>query len=750
MLRPGGGVQRPRSRPETSLYPDTLLYPGWQLPGRSRLVLALAPLGGFPVSASDRSLAARSGDAATASGVRRRSRVARRQAVRAARRDRRGRAARWSVLVAALAAIVVADVPGPAPSVACPRTAVGVVLELDLADDGEVRATRQRQLGADGTTCVDETDDRAAAVDRSGVQVGITYRDAAGRSLEAAELGRVDGPATARIAVRDRSAQIRTLSVEGPQGDVEVERRVGLPRMVHIEVRLPGDWQLEPATDAPFAVRVESAATVISHSGLVFVPFTDGALELEFTARPGRGRPEVAVSSTLLAGPDAYVVPDALLDRDTAAVLGAINAVSARESGQLIDAVGQLADGAGELADGVEELADGAAEAADGLGALADGTADLAGGTTALADGLGEVTAGGRDLADGTSELAAGTAELAAGAGALAAGAQDVAAGARLLADELSGLGGAEMAADAAADPRLLIDAVAEVDAGVRTLAAELAAARDQLAPLVPEGTDPTDPTDPAAPLAGAVAALDGAAGGAAALAAGTGELVGGVDAAITGLTDGIEEAAAALTALADGTEELAVGTAAIADGVADLRDGLVAVAGGADELAAGTGGLADGLAEVRDGATELADGSVALADGSREAADGIAALADGTRALEDGAGQLADGTRTLAEEAEALPEALEETVGIADRGVRRAALADAMVDDGVQRASDELGDAVSLSATLVAAGSEPLPTSVLAAALAVLVLGVGLGALVGRRSGRARLKVAPRQEVAP
>lgn len=90
------------------------------------------------------------------------------------------------------------------------------------------------------------------------------------------------------------------------------------------------------------------------------------------------------------------------------------------ESGQLIDAINQLADGSGkvtgglgtlsaganQMAGGVNQLASGSGQVTTGLGALSTGSTQLIDGVNKLADGSGKVTDGLVKVNDGSGELA--------------------------------------------------------------------------------------------------------------------------------------------------------------------------------------------------------------------------------------------------------------------------------------------------------------------------------------------------------
>ncbi|MGN4613967.1 YhgE/Pip family protein [Bacillus cereus group sp. MYBK71-2] len=118
------------------------------------------------------------------------------------------------------------------------------------------------------------------------------------------------------------------------------------------------------------------------------------------------------------------------------------------ESGQLIDAINQLADGSGkvtgglgalsaganQMAGGVSKLADGSSQVTGGLGQLSAGANQMAGGVNQLADGSSQVTGGLDQLSAGVSKLADGSSQVTGGLGQLSVGANQMAGGVNQLA----------------------------------------------------------------------------------------------------------------------------------------------------------------------------------------------------------------------------------------------------------------------------------------------------------------------------
>lgn len=121
------------------------------------------------------------------------------------------------------------------------------------------------------------------------------------------------------------------------------------------------------------------------------------------------------------------------------------------ESGQLIDAINQLADGSGQvttgldtlsaganqMAGGVNQLADGSSQVTGGLGQLSAGANQMAGGVNQLADGSGQVTTGLGTLSNGSTQLIDGVNKLADGSGKVTDGLVKVNDGSSELAEKL-------------------------------------------------------------------------------------------------------------------------------------------------------------------------------------------------------------------------------------------------------------------------------------------------------------------------
>ncbi|WP_336983141.1 YhgE/Pip domain-containing protein [Bacillus cereus] len=98
------------------------------------------------------------------------------------------------------------------------------------------------------------------------------------------------------------------------------------------------------------------------------------------------------------------------------------------ESGQLIDAINQLADGSGKVTGGLGQLSAGANQMVGGVNQLADGSGKVTG-------GLGTLSAGAYQMAGGVNQLADGSSQVTGGLGTLFVGANQMTGGITQLAD---------------------------------------------------------------------------------------------------------------------------------------------------------------------------------------------------------------------------------------------------------------------------------------------------------------------------
>ncbi|AXO91908.1 phage infection protein [Bacillus anthracis] len=98
------------------------------------------------------------------------------------------------------------------------------------------------------------------------------------------------------------------------------------------------------------------------------------------------------------------------------------------ESGQLIDAINQLADGSDKVTGGLGALSAGANQMAGGVNQLANGSSQVTG-------GLGTLSTGANQMAGGVNQLANGSSQVTGGLGTLSVGANQMAGGVNQLAD---------------------------------------------------------------------------------------------------------------------------------------------------------------------------------------------------------------------------------------------------------------------------------------------------------------------------
>ncbi|MFP3375879.1 YhgE/Pip domain-containing protein [Bacillus sp. SIMBA_069] len=124
------------------------------------------------------------------------------------------------------------------------------------------------------------------------------------------------------------------------------------------------------------------------------------------------------------------------------------------ESGQLIDAINQLADGSGkvtggldtlsaganQMAGGVNQLADGSSQVTDGLGTLSVGANQMTGGINQLADGSSQVTGGLGTLSVGAGQMTGGITQLSTGSGQVTTGLSTLSTGSTQLIDGVNKL----------------------------------------------------------------------------------------------------------------------------------------------------------------------------------------------------------------------------------------------------------------------------------------------------------------------
>ena len=100
-----------------------------------------------------------------------------------------------------------------------------------------------------------------------------------------------------------------------------------------------------------------------------------------------------------------------------------------KESGQLIDAINQLADGSGKVTGGLDTLSAGANQMAGGVNQLADGSSQVTGGLGTLSARANQMAGGVNQLADGSSQVTGGLGTLSVGVTKLADGSSRVTGG---------------------------------------------------------------------------------------------------------------------------------------------------------------------------------------------------------------------------------------------------------------------------------------------------------------------------------
>ena len=296
-------------------------------------------------------------------------------------------------------------------------------------------------------------------------------------------------------------------------------------------------------------------------------------------------------------------------------------------SGKLADGAESLSDGVGQAADGSDQLATGARQLADGAGTLKTKTSSLPDQTKKLADGVSEYVEGANGLAQKTIDSLPDQAKLATGVQQLSQGAAGISSGLSTYQSQLEAnaaaagqaAAGVEQALAAAqTDPTIAIKAI-EQACGITVAPADLATkgpacvgslqgAQGALAQAA-AGMDAKDPKTG-----------ESLKSGAAALAAGTGELS---DQLQDALPD-VKKTTKQLNQLISGGEQLASGTKQLANGMPALSAGIGQLAGGADQLADGVSSLSTGLGKASDGSTQLADGARKLSDGLAKGADKV------------------------------------------------------------------------------------------------------------------------------
>ncbi|EDX54870.1 phage infection protein [Bacillus cereus W] len=112
------------------------------------------------------------------------------------------------------------------------------------------------------------------------------------------------------------------------------------------------------------------------------------------------------------------------------------------ESGQLIDAINQLADGSDKVTGGLGALSVGANQMAGGVNQLANGSSQVTGGLGTLSTGANQMAGGVNQLADGSSQVTGGLGTLSVGANQMAGGVNQLADGSNQVTTGLGTLNG--------------------------------------------------------------------------------------------------------------------------------------------------------------------------------------------------------------------------------------------------------------------------------------------------------------------
>lgn len=268
------------------------------------------------------------------------------------------------------------------------------------------------------------------------------------------------------------------------------------------------------------------------------------------------------------------------------AVVQAVGSGLAQQFGAEVTAryLDGLTTGLGELGTALKQAADGATQLGDGATDLSVGLTSLGDGASASASGARSLSTGVRDYTNGVSSLSGGLAELKAGASQL--------------------------------------DPLQQAAGG---LVGQSAGVADSLAALAPAiaASDLSDADK---------AAFQSALGNAQVLAGTTGAVVTQLNGALDGLQSGITQSASGAAALAAGGGELRSGAASLASGLGSLATGTDEITAGAVSLADGADELATGLASGASEIPEAGDSAIAtepvVVDASRtNAVDGVGSV---------------------------------------------------------------------------------------------------------------------------
>jgi len=359
--------------------------------------------------------------------------------------------------------------------------------------------------------------------------------------------------------------------------------------------------------------------------------------------------------------------------------------------GQMVTGLTALSPGAHQLADGIKaagagavKLDDGTAQAFAGSKKLAKGTTDAHAGSAKLTAGLGQIHTGNTSLAAGLGQISGGLGQLAdptAGLPAAVAGLQQIQG---FMTQVIAGIGSTSDTPTAS-----ILGGLNAINLGLQGSAAGLqqleaalgcsvavintVAAGNAVLGFTPTGCDPAttqlpvlagvDPTS-AAVLGSVSAGLTTAQTGVhQSLTVDLPTVIGGVQAVIHGLTHpavstadpgGVKEVLTTLNGPA-GLGKVVAGLQAAVTGVNALNTGAAAAASGAQQLASGSGdaltgsqALTAGLGQIATGTAQLSSGLGQLSAGQHQVATGLPAAVSGSAQIADGADQLLAGATAV------------------------------------------------------------------------------------------------------
>jgi X-X-X-Leu-X-X-Gly heptad repeat protein len=526
------------------------------------------------------------------------------------------------------------------PTLAAPTAALADEAAPDRDPAGEVRATVEGELQADGE--LDRAWVRRHARDRAGEPVRESLEEIEadriplvvrvryeldGQEVTADELAGASGEAA--IAVELRNPTVESRAVALPGGDDEEVVDLSLPIIADGLLELDDSWR-DVRTDVGRLAPGPEGATHLRWSSALFEPLAAPSAQIEIRGDVDQARlPRLEVE----AAPVTSATSDLLrLLRDRATDESTADAVAAFLADSLGEGLTGAAEGAEGLASGLDQTTAGAAELGEAIEQM---QREIEAAFAELEEGLDQLDAGLGAIVAALEELQAGLREIERGIEQLGDGLVEAHDGATMLRDEIAAPAEAavrdawgvltEQFTVGALDPAypealrevgelygLLTGEIptADIDPGLGEDAEKLQAVLELVAELtgkdveelLPEGGDPGDGLD------GAAAML---------------EEYPGLTATLDGLVGGLSEAAG-------GADGLAAGVAAAADGVGEIRAGIGEMRALLDDADEAPG--ADGDAEEMEAGIDEFEGALAeLADGGDELADGIRQLAQGS-----------------------------------------------------------------------------------------------------------------------